>query len=133
MSTFNSYMQSNQVDSVQWHSWFPVQEKLLDHFNAEDKAVLLVDVGGGRGHGVEAFKKAFPHQEGRLIVQDLPDTIDEIAGLVPGVEAMKHDFFKPQPVKGLPTLDHGGGDPMALTGSGTRGQDLLFPLDFPRL
>lgn len=130
MSAFNTYMEGQRVDRVQWHTYFPVQEVLLNDFNAEEKAVLLVDVGGGRGHDLEAFKEAFPHQEGRLIIQDLPDVIDDIRQPVPGVEAMKHNFFRPQPVKGLP-LDHGCVDLMALTASGVRCKSLLFPLYFP--
>ncbi|MDI1488689.1 MAG: hypothetical protein OHK93_007965 [Ramalina farinacea] len=83
-----------------FNTYMEVQEVLLNDFNAKEEAVLLVDVGGGRGHDLEAFKEAFPHQEGRLIVQDLPDVIDDIRQPVPGVEAMKHNFFTPQPVKG---------------------------------
>ena len=108
----------------------PVQAVLLNDFNAEEKAVLPVDVGGGRGHDLEAFKEAFPHQEGRLIVQDLPDVVDDIRQPVPGVEAMKHNFFTPQPVKGSP-LDDRCVELVALTASGVRCKGLLFPLHFP--
>ena len=63
--------------------------------------MLFVDVGGEIGHDVEAFKDAFPHQEGGLIVQYLPDMMANIRQPVPGVETMKHGLFTPQPVKGL--------------------------------
>ena len=60
---------------------------------------LLVDVGGRLGHDLIAFKQKFPHLHGKLIVQDLPVVIDDVKDLSPGIEAMRHDFFKTQPVK----------------------------------
>lgn len=85
------------------------------HFAMEDSfryesnnpdAVLIVDVGGGRGHDMEAFKEAFPNQRGRLVVQDLPTTIDEIRHLIIDVKAMKHDFFISQSIKNKEIFHH---------------------------
>lgn len=61
--------------------------------------VLIVDVGGGRGEALHDLRTARPDLEGGMIVQDLPEVI---AGMkdTPGVEAMAHDFFTPQPIKG---------------------------------
>ena len=56
-------------------------------------------MGGGLGHDLLVFKKAFPELPGRLIVQDLPVVIDDIKDLPYGIEAMKHNFFTPQPIK----------------------------------
>ncbi|KAL8936525.1 MAG: hypothetical protein Q9216_004888 [Gyalolechia sp. 2 TL-2023] len=99
LNAFNTFMEGQREGRTPWFHHFPVQESLGDVSSNEDTA-LIVDVGGGRGHDMEAFKSAFPEQQGKLIVQDLPATIDDIKRLVPGVEAMKHDFFTQQPVKG---------------------------------
>ncbi|KAL9596013.1 MAG: hypothetical protein Q9219_006097 [cf. Caloplaca sp. 3 TL-2023] len=97
LNAFNTFMEGQREGRVPWHHYFPVTDTWGD---SSDDAVLIVDVGGGRGHDMEAFKSVFPQQKGRLIVQDLPSTIDDIRHLEPGVEAMKYDFFTPQPVKG---------------------------------
>ncbi|KAL2043501.1 hypothetical protein N7G274_003808 [Stereocaulon virgatum] len=55
-------------------------------------------MGGGVGHQCAQFKARFPHVPGRVILQDLPHSIDK-ALPTPGVENMVHDFFEPQPVK----------------------------------
>ena len=39
---------------------------------------LLVDIGGGRGHDLEAFKHTNPNAEGKLVLQDLPPVIYDI-------------------------------------------------------
>lgn len=58
-------------------------------------------MGGNTGQDILGFHKAHPNLPGRLIIQDLPATIQSLdtAKLEP-VEAMAHDFFTPQPVKG---------------------------------
>ncbi|KAJ6004204.1 S-adenosyl-L-methionine-dependent methyltransferase [Penicillium canescens] len=38
--------------------------------------LLLVDLGGGRGHGIAYFASRFPDAPGRLILEDLPPVID---------------------------------------------------------
>ena len=79
---------------------FPFEEAVCKGLKDQEEAVLIVDVGGGRGHNLEALKKAFPNQHGRLILQDQPQTIDEIGRQLPGIESMRYDFFAPQPIKG---------------------------------
>ena len=61
--------------------------------------VLIVDVGGGRGDALHDLRTARPDLEGRMVVQDLPEVITGMKD-TPGVEAMGHDFFTPQPIEG---------------------------------
>ena len=103
LNAFNTCMKGQREGRAPWFHHFPVKHSFGDESNDAD-AVLIVDIGGGRGHDMEAFKEAFPNQRGRLVVQDLPATIDEIQHMIPGVEAMKHDFFTPQPIKGRKDL-----------------------------
>ena len=69
--------------------------------------ILLVDVGGGNGHDLIRFLNKYPSAWGRLILQDLPNLIQNLEGLSPGIQAMGHDFFTPQVIKGkwTPAMD----------------------------
>ena len=99
---FDTFMTASRKNRPIFADWFPVQEQILDGYrcaaNNED-GVLLVDIGGGRGQDVETFKNRFPGARGRMILQDLPRTVEH-ARLSPGIEVMAHDFMKPQPIKG---------------------------------
>lgn len=100
LDAFNTFMEGQREGRTPWFDYFPFNNSVYEGFKNEEGAVLMVDVGGGRGHDMIALKNAFPDQRGSLVVQDLPETIDEIHHLVPGVEAMKYDFFTSQPIKG---------------------------------
>lgn len=65
--------------------------------------VLLVDVGGSMGHDLSEFRRKWSDAPGRLVLQDLPDVVAQAkAGqLHPSIEAMEHDFFTEQPIKGM--------------------------------
>ena len=102
LSAFNTFMEGHRADRIPWFQYYPVDSSLGDGMQNET-AVLIVDVGGGRGHDLEAFKSAFPNQRGRLVLQDLPETIDDIDHLALGVESVKHDFFTTQPIQGSMT------------------------------
>lgn len=68
--------------------------------NGNDNDVLLVDIGGNRGHTLANFLSRWPNTAGRLIPQDLQIVLDDIKDLNPSIEAMVHDLFTEQPVKG---------------------------------
>lgn len=92
-------MEGSRADIAPWAHWFPIQEQLLD--GALANRTLLVDVGGGRGHDLVGFKEKFSLGAGKLIFDDLPSAIEDIQNLDSDIQRVKHDFFKPQPVKGL--------------------------------
>ncbi|KAJ5177092.1 OmtB [Penicillium canariense] len=80
--------------------------------------VLFVDVGGNLGHQSARLRSRYPDLPGRIIVQDLPETIQN-APVVDGVELMAHNFFEPQPIIGakvyyLRTVLHDWDDEKAL-------------------
>lgn len=100
MQTFNTYMTGNQSSRASWIDWYPVEERLLNNAKADDDAVLIVDIAGGRGHYLVAFKEKFPHIKGRMILQEVPDVIDDAQNLHPDIECMKYNMFEPQPIKG---------------------------------
>ena len=77
-----------------------MEERLLKDAKADDNAVLMVDIAGGRGHYLAAFKERFPHAKGRMVLQEVPNVIDDAQNLDSSIERMEHDMFEPQPIKG---------------------------------
>lgn len=75
---------------------FPVKEKL--HSVEDPDGVLVVDIAGSYGHDLEWFRNNNPELKGRLILQDLPYIIEKVK--LEGIEAMAHDFYEEQPIKG---------------------------------
>ena len=61
--------------------------------------VIIVDVGGGSGNVVQDLRKSRPDLKGNMLFQDVPPMLAR-AQKVEGVEAIPHDFFTPQPIKG---------------------------------
>ncbi len=91
-----------------WYDNFPAENLVRKGVNNDVASVLMVDVGGGRGHELEDFRKRYPDMAGRLILEDLPETINDIARLDESMERIEYDFFTPQPVKGetSPPIDY---------------------------
>jgi hypothetical protein len=66
-----------------------------------DEDVVLVDVGGGLGHVLAEVKRHLPGLRGKMILQDLPETVQR-AELPEGIEKMGYNFFEgEQPVRGM--------------------------------
>ncbi|KAE8343044.1 hypothetical protein BDV24DRAFT_129606 [Aspergillus arachidicola] len=97
---FDDYMASRRVANLpQWFEIYPAAEKFADA-HQDSNATLMVDVGGGPGQELIRFKERHPDIPGRLVLQDLPLTLQRIEKLPDGIESMEYDFFTPQPVKG---------------------------------
>jgi hypothetical protein len=117
LQTFNSVMTMGRTfRGEEWFEYFPVQERL----QTSADGIILIDIGGGVGHDITEFKKKFPQLPGKLVLQDLPQVIDDIKEPLPdGIEAVKYDMFEPQPIKGakayyLRTVLHDWPDKQAL-------------------
>ena len=100
LRNFNTTMTGRSQFVNPWFHVFPVKEKLTPESPADSEPVLLVDVGGGKGHDLLAFKQYLGRMEapGRFVLQDLPETVKDIDGQSNGIEVMAHDFFDTQPV-----------------------------------
>ncbi len=94
---FDTFMGNTMGARNYWVDWFPVQEDLIE--GATEDSALIVDVGGGKGHDLQAFHERYP-QRGRLVLQDLPVVIRNIEHLDPAIERSDYDFFTEQPIKG---------------------------------
>ena len=80
--------------------FYPVETSLVKGAGTDADAVLLVDVGGSLGHDIVEFHRKHPKVPGRLVLQDLPEVIEQIQEPLVGIEPMAHNFFKEQPIKG---------------------------------
>ena len=85
---------------VPWFTVFPFENELGTFPGPH----IFVDVGGGFGHQCAALKTRFPHLQGKLVLQDLPQTLDHLpppfASQRDGVQLLAHNFFEPQPIEG---------------------------------
>ncbi|KAI7281124.1 hypothetical protein KC345_g4303 [Hortaea werneckii] len=102
-ASFNEYMKAARRggQAQVWHERYPPAAKLKDEKLRDDPdALLMVDVGGGVGGQVSAFRQQYAGLPGRCVLQDLPDTIKNNASPPANVELMAYDFFTPQPLKG---------------------------------
>ncbi|PKY08614.1 putative O-methyltransferase [Aspergillus campestris IBT 28561] len=121
---FDSFMTAYRAGKAEWHEpgFYPVAERLITgyHDPPTTNDVLLVDVGGGRGHDVATFAAHHPSHPGRIILQDREPVIAGVLascgeGKSLPFEAQAHDFFTPQPVRGarayfLHSILHDWGD-----------------------
>lgn len=99
MSTFQAFIGDYRADRAELLDIFPVEEQLIKGFDASTPdAVLLVDVGGGRGHEILKLLDKFPDVKGRMVLQDLPHVVDDVRS--ESMETMAYDFFTPQPIQG---------------------------------
>ncbi|PYH88653.1 putative O-methyltransferase [Aspergillus ellipticus CBS 707.79] len=100
---FDSFMSAYRAGKPNWYDpgFYPVAERMIAGFDGSVSDVLLVDVGGGRGHDVAAFAGQYSSHPGKVILQDRKPVI---AAVVAGrqklpFDAQAHDFFTPQPVQ----------------------------------
>lgn len=100
---FHNHMRLKTL-GLSWHEMPNIMKDVFETYQACDNEVLIVDVGGGSGHDLVSFRSGNPNMGGRLILQDLPRSIEiaksggELEKL--GIEAVEHDFFTPEGIQG---------------------------------
>lgn len=97
---FDDFMTAQRV-GPNWIDLCSMDEVFGRNLRTDPDAILLVDIGGGAGHDLKYFRSKHGHMPGKLVLQDLPATID-YAREQPhdGIELCAYDMFTPQPVKG---------------------------------
>ncbi|KAK7748142.1 hypothetical protein SLS53_001396 [Cytospora paraplurivora] len=103
LARFASFMSTYHAGHLNWWDpgFYPVKERLIDGFDSSISDVLLVDVGGSRGHDLDQFVAIHAERPGRLILQDQESVISTIQNKSEKpFEVTSHDFFLTQPVKG---------------------------------
>ena len=101
LADLNLFMQGRRSSSPSWLDFYPFADHISRDAKEHHQSVLVVDVGGGLGHGLIEIKDKFPDIKGRLILQDLSKTIEQANDRDGVFESMAHDFFTPQPVRGM--------------------------------
>ncbi|KAI4209668.1 MAG: hypothetical protein LQ351_007422 [Letrouitia transgressa] len=94
---FVKWMGAQHEGQPTWLDVFPFEKELCNN-NLGPETPLFVDIGGGAGHQCHALKARHPHAPGRVILQDLSQTISQ-AVPTEGIETMAYDFWTPQPIK----------------------------------
>ena len=100
---FMATQRGAQKDWMSDPELFPAKDFELQSAELSPEGVLMVDVGGGSGHQCMAFRRAHPELKGRIILQDLPGTVemaDQEALKKLNIESLGHDFMTEQPIKG---------------------------------
>ena len=98
-----SMVENNNIQKAKWFEKYPTMDLLRCNKAA---AAQIVDVGGGYGPDLVAFRDAHSESHGRLVLQDLPETLAKIDGTLAGIECMGHNLFDSQPVKGMSNRDY---------------------------
>lgn len=99
-AAFDSAMQMSDIVPPEALPKYPFAKEAAELFSDHSDRVALVDVGGGRGQYLARLMKENPGLPGRYILQDLQHSIDPLKGTCHPFEAMAHDMFRPQPIKG---------------------------------
>jgi hypothetical protein len=87
-------MAGRRKGAVRWVDIFPVAE-VLDTSRLSKGDALLVDIGGNQGHDLQLFQQRHSQLPGRLILEDLPQAVNEVKGKLEGIELVEYDFFTP--------------------------------------
>ena len=97
---FDSYMGFRRIQISPWYEIFLITDQFTTDLRTDPHAALIVDVGGSHGHDLLKFKERYPGLPGKLILQDLPETINSLSGELSGIEPMAYNLYHPQPIKG---------------------------------
>ena len=126
-------MTGQRHNRMDWFDAFPVEDILFQASQKSNDEILLIDIAGGRGHDLEAFRRRFPNASGKLILQEVPDVINDIQNLDESIVRMEYDFFTPQPVLGKWTLACYFCIVGSLTHMPSRRSSILLPRHIPQL
>jgi hypothetical protein len=108
---FSAFFEGDSANRPSWVDWFPVQQRLLDDPDRPiyEHSPLYVDVAGGRGHDLLAFKRKFAQYPGKYYLFDLPHIAeDRTLNLGNRVERVGFNFFEDPVAPGMfcPALPH---------------------------
>ena len=127
---FDLWMSSRRAGiKREWFDIYPINSQLLAGSKRDRASVFLVDVAGGKGHDISSLRTRFPDLPGRLVLQDLPRTLENLPTPI-DIEIMPHDLFTEQPIAGKYILVEFISNDMLTIRRRTR---LLLPLCLPRL
>lgn len=89
-------MVAQRLGMPTWLDVYPYQHKAE---NLKPEQPFFVDLGGGLGHQSIALREKLPDLPNRIILQDIPATLEHAINH-PGVEIVVQDFFQTQVIAG---------------------------------
>ena len=96
LSYAGQFMANWKEGTPDWLSVYPIER---DAENVDPARPLFVDIGGGLGHQCQLLRQKKPELQGKVILQDLPVTLQN-APPIQGVGFVEQDFFQPQRIQG---------------------------------
>jgi hypothetical protein len=89
-----------QSEAAKWTiGIFPFKEE-LSKAKTDEETVLVVDIGGGKGHATKQIQNLTAGIPGKLVLQERPEALADLVDSLPGIVTMEYDFFTPQPIEG---------------------------------
>ena len=102
LDDFNNMMTGIRHSRPSWIQWFPVEAQVLKDYRPD--TTLLVDIGGGWGHDLVAFRSKYA-DSATLVLEDLPHVLADAPELPSNIAKQAYNFFAAQqPVKGKVSL-----------------------------
>lgn len=89
-----------QAEASTWSVDIVDFRALLASEKTNKNSILVVDIGGGKGHCLQRINNAISNIEGRLLLQERPEVLKDTYDLDSRIEKYEYNFFEPQPVKG---------------------------------
>jgi hypothetical protein len=101
LQNLNDAMKARSSQTLLPYDLFPFKARLAEVETTDDMR-LLVDVGSGMGQATFAIRRACQDIPGQMVMQDQAEVIESIQDDIPeGVITMAHNFFTPQPIRGI--------------------------------
>lgn len=100
---FNALMREyHKQPHSRWIDIYPPSELTKDvgSNGSQRSGPLIVDVGGGIGRDMENLRKSLLPQKYDIVVQDLPQVVEQGKQLHPTLEFKEIDFLEQQPIGG---------------------------------
>ncbi|CZT50158.1 uncharacterized protein RSE6_11098 [Rhynchosporium secalis] len=74
----------------------------FDNLEPNNDGVVLVDVGGGKGHVINEIRTVYPQIKGSMVLEDMQVVLDGGTVVPEDVTKQPYDFFKQQqPIEGI--------------------------------
>ena len=90
---FNDWLSLHANNRGVWVDVYPTEELFS---RVDEGGVVVVDVAGGSGVDIGRFRRKY--EQGRLVLQDVPEMLGSLTALDSSIEKVPHDFFVDQPV-----------------------------------
>ena len=93
-------MGGHKQKRIIWYDVYSVDRILIDDQNSKESNVFVLDIAGCGGYDLSSCAKRYPDVPGRLILQDVPDVINNLENSHEDVKRMIYNVVTLQPMEG---------------------------------